>query len=170
MKEKHRVDVLVKHLPKKGVSNLNAGIAWYIDMITFLIDLGVKNPDYSELILSNQFAMEIRQLFPNIRVRHKLKMCGGEGQRHLENMLELIQTWLNFDQELQQENDVTAKSVLSSSRNTYSSASRAVGSSGHSTRRTLEFIDDVEVSGSDEDDVSDGGEPAANTSCIQTTE
>ena len=28
-------------------------------------------------------------------------------------MLELIQKWLNFDQELQQENDVTIKSVLS---------------------------------------------------------
>ena len=54
-------------LPKR-MSNRSIEIAWYIDMTTFLrelIDLGIKNPDYSELIFLNQFAMEIRHLFPN---------------------------------------------------------------------------------------------------------
>ena len=48
----------------KAKANLNTEIAWYIDLTTFLreiIDLGVKNPDYSELIFINQFGSFIRQ-------------------------------------------------------------------------------------------------------------
>merc|ERR1711942_103795 len=80
----------------KSTANMNSEIAWYIDLTTFLreiIDLGIKNPDCSELIFSNQFAIEVRPLFPHGRLRDKLRKCGGGGRSHLENMLELMNDW-----------------------------------------------------------------------------
>ena len=56
----------------KSISNHNTEIAWFIDLTTFLreiIELGIKNPEYSELIFSNKFAMELRQLFLSGRQR-----------------------------------------------------------------------------------------------------
>merc|ERR1711954_339457 len=89
-----RMEALMKlGMKPKSMSNHNAETAWYIDLTTFLreiIDLGIKNPDYSELIFSIKFAMELRQLFPSGRLRNKLRECGGKGQEHLENMLELM--------------------------------------------------------------------------------
>ena len=108
----------------KSVTNFDAEIAWYIDMTTFLreiIHLGIKNPDYSELIFTNQFAMEIRQLFPHRRLKNKLRKCRGQGQTHLENMLELMGEWLENAQINQQENDIASKSPLAPFR--YSSGS-----------------------------------------------
>ena len=102
-------------MKSRNTSNLSTEIAWYIDMTTFLreiIDLGIKNPDYSELIFSHQFAVDIRQLFPpNSKWRTKLRRCKGQGQSHLENMLELIGEWLEAAQIEQQENDIATKNT-----------------------------------------------------------
>ena len=116
----------------RGTANLNTEIAWYIDITTFLrelIDLGVKNPEYRELIFTNNFAMEIRALFPFGKVRDKLRKCQGQGQSHLENMLELIKEWLETAQINQQENDVVSKSALAPSRYQSSSSSKLAGNS-----------------------------------------
>ena len=63
---KQRKEALMKlGMKPRYSSNMSSEIAWYIDITTFLrelIDLGIKNPDYSELIFSNQFAVDIRQL------------------------------------------------------------------------------------------------------------
>ena len=120
-----RKEALMKlGMKPNSVTNLDAEIAWYIDMTTFLreiIHLGIKNPDYSELIFTNQFAMEIRQLFPYRRLKNKLRKCRGQGQTHLENMLELMGEWLENAQINQQENDIVSKSPLAPYR--YSSGS-----------------------------------------------
>ena len=73
-----------------------------------LIHLAIKNPDYRELIFFSQFVIDIRQLFPD-KLRDKLRECRGEGQAHLENMLELMREWLHLAQVNQQENDVATK-------------------------------------------------------------
>ena len=102
----------------KSLTSFHAEIAWHIDMTTFLreiIHLGIKNPDYSELIFSNQFAMEVRQLFP-YELKNKLRRCRGQGRAHLENMLELMGEWLENVQINQQENDIVSKSALAHSR------------------------------------------------------
>ena len=116
---KQRKEALLKlgSMPRKVGNNLNVQIAWYIDLTTFLrelIDLAIKNPRYSDMVFFNQFAIDIRQLF-NDRLRAKLRRCRGEGQAHLENMLELIMEWLDHAQVDQQENDVATKPVTSSS-------------------------------------------------------
>ena len=85
----------------KSMSYYNTEIAWFFALTTFLIEIiehGIKNPDYSELIFTNKFAMEVRQLFPSSRLRDKLRKCGGQGQTHLENMLELVKEWLETAQ------------------------------------------------------------------------
>ena len=121
----------------RGTSNLSTEIAWYIDMTTFLreiIDLGIKNPGYSEIIFSNQFAVDIRQLFPpNSKWRIKLRRCEGQGQSHLENMLELIGEWLAAAQVEQQENDIATKNTPAPSRfsSGYSSSKLEAGSGVH---------------------------------------
>ena len=89
---KQRKEALLKlGMKPRSTSNLSTEIAWYIDMTTFLreiINLGIKNPDYSELIFSGQFAVDIRRLFPrSSKWKSKLRKCGGQGQTHLENML-----------------------------------------------------------------------------------
>ena len=87
-------------------------------MTTFLselINLAIKNPEYGELVFLNQFAIDIRQLFPNDRLRDELRECRGKGQAHLENMLEVIKEWLHLAQVNQQENDVATKPGQSSS-------------------------------------------------------
>ena len=85
-------------------------------MTTFLreiIDLGIKSPDYRELIFSNQFAVDIRQVFPpNSIWRSKLRKCDGQGLSHLENMLELIEEWLEAAQ-IEQENDIARSRMWS---------------------------------------------------------
>ena len=87
-------------LSRKGAANnLSVCIAWYINLTTFLrelIDLAIKNPNYSELIFLNQFG--IRQILPDDKLTVKLRRCRGEGQAHLENMLELIMEWLHLAQ------------------------------------------------------------------------
>ena len=142
--------------PKSTPNNLNSEIAWYIDLTTFLreiIDLGVKNPDYSELIFINQFAMEVRHLFPHGRLRDKLRKCAGEGRSHLENMLELMKEWLETAQICQQENDVVSKSALAPSRySSGSSSNKSEGRSGvHFTRANSGISEEDEDSEDDED-------------------
>ena len=123
----HRKDALMKLCVKpKALANLNTEIAWYIDLTTLLreiINLGVKNPEYSELIFSNQFAMEIRQLFPHGRLKDKLRKCGGGGQTHLENMLERMNNWLKNAQINQQENDINDTSVIKEELHDYDETS-----------------------------------------------
>merc|ERR1711954_335695 len=142
--------------PKSTTNNLNSEIAWYIDLTTFLreiIDLGVKNPDYSELIFINQFAMEVRHLFPHVRLRDKLRKCAGEGRSHLENMLELMKEWLEAAQICQQEHDVFSKSALAPSRySSGSSRNKSEGRSGvHFTRAKSGVSEEDEDSEDDED-------------------
>ena len=97
-----RTEALLKLGGKpKSTPNLNTEIGWYIDLTTFLreiIDLGIKNPDYSEQIFANKFAMQIRMMFPYGKLRDELRKCRGEGQSHLENMLELMNEWLETAQ------------------------------------------------------------------------
>ena len=127
----------------KDTANLDAVIAWYIDITTFLreiIDLGVKNPDYSELIFTTEFAMHIRSLFPYGKVRDKLRKCEGQGKSHLENMLELIKEWLENAQINQQEIDVISKSALAPSRYSSTSSSKSGGRSAAHFSRTSSII------------------------------
>ena len=126
-------------LPRR-TSNRSTEVSWYIDLTTFLrelIDLGVKNPDYSELIFLNQFAMEVRHLFTNVKLRKKLRECGGTGQTHLENMLELINEWLLDVQTEQQENDIVSKSAVIASRYSSGSANSKSGGGGCYDGRSL---------------------------------
>ena len=50
-----------------------------------------------------------RQLFPDDNLRVKLRMCGGQGQAHLENMLELIGEWLETAQINQLESNLSSE-------------------------------------------------------------
>ena len=47
----------------KGQDDLRPQIAWYLDITTFLkelIELGKKNPEYSDVAFSNEFAAQLR--------------------------------------------------------------------------------------------------------------
>ena len=160
-----RTEALLKLGEKpKSTPNHNTEIGWYIDLTTFLreiIDLGIKNPDYSEQIFANKFAMEIRGLFPFGRLKDKLRKCGGEGRSHLENMLELISDWLETAQINQREHDLISKKVITPSRfSSGSSSNKSRGESGAHFTRTHSVISEDEDSEDEEENFYDEEYPA----------
>ena len=101
------------------------------------------------MLVSNQFAVDIRQLFPpNSKWRIKLRRCEGQGQSHLENMLELIGEWLEAAQVEQQENDIATKNTPAPSRfSSGSSSSKPEAGSGvHFSRTHPRITEDPEYS------------------------
>ena len=73
---KQRKDALLKlgEMPPdktRGEKDLRAQISWFIDLTTFLkelIELGKKNSKYNNLTFSEDFAAQIRQIFPTFLV------------------------------------------------------------------------------------------------------
>ena len=69
------------HDKTRGEKDLRAQISWFIDLSTFLkelIDLGKKNSKYKNLTFSEDFAAQLRQIFPTYLSR-KLRKCEDEG-------------------------------------------------------------------------------------------
>ena len=145
---KQRKDALLKlgempHHKIKGEKDLRAQISWFIDLTTFLkelIELGKKNSKYKNLTFSEDFAAQIRQIFPT-NLGRKLRKCDGEGQELFENMLDKIEEFRDTAQEDQQDIDITKPTVSQPSR---ASGNEQRSRSAANYQNTIEESDEEE--------------------------
>ena len=102
----------------KGQDDLRPQIAWFLDITTFLkelIELGKKNSEYKDVAFSNEFAAQLRYIFP-LKLRHKLRKCEGEGLELFESILVKIEELRENAQEDQQDIDIIKPIVSQPSR------------------------------------------------------